>query len=350
MILAAHIQDRTKYKGNRIRLLNLVPWKYKDSNHKLKRIAKAIEGLFNYIVLLLHILIKRPAILHFQWLPFMEFCSIDNYYVALIKRVRPKQKIVMTVHNVFPHEMSPKGRKKFKNRFLKVDKYIDHYIVHVNSTKSEIMKEFGITLPRISVIPHGIFVPNYIPRKDYSANGRHIIAYGYNSPYKGTDVLLDALQLMPEVDKKTMRLTIVGKMSENYYLQLLTKAKGLNVNIIPTYIPDEQLYEMIDKVDYIALPYRKISQSGVLLLALYFKKLLLVSNLPSFVETLEGFTDDMFFEANNAESLKNLIVRHIHKKINIEKQLEAISKLNKRYSWDESAKQTFLVYEQVCTN
>jgi len=350
VILAAHVQDRSKYDGKRIDLVNLVPWKYKNSDHKLKRIAKAVEGICNYIVLLLYVLIKRPAVLHFQWFPFMEFCSVDNYYVALIKRLRPKQKIVLTVHNVFPHEMSQKGKAKYKERFVDVDKYIDHYIVHVNSSKIELEREFGVKQERVSVVPHGIFVPNYKRKRDYSNNGRNIIVYGNNSPYKGTDILLEAMQMMSEEEKKAIKLTIAGKMSDDYYQQLLTKAKGLNVEIIPSYIPDKKLYEMIDNADYIALPYRKISQSGVLLLALYFRKPLLVSNLPSFVETLEGFTDDMFFESENSKSLKSLIERHINKCVDLGRQLEAIEKLNKKYSWEESARKTSLIYEHVATN
>ena len=348
--LAVHKWDGERYEGRRLPLIRLVPAKYKNTEHIIKRLFKAVESLLNYFWLLIRIFVERPTILHFQWFPFMEFCSLDNYYVALIKILRPEQKIVLTVHNVFPHEMSPSGREKYKKRFLNMDQYIAHYIVHVDSSKQEIMNVFGVPDQRISVIPHGIFTPDYKLSCERRENGRHIIVYGYNSPYKGTDILLDALQLMPEDEKKTISLTVAGKMSDEYCSQLHAKAKGLNVKITPTYIPDQQLYEMIDKTDYIALPYRKISQSGVLLLALYFRKPLIISNLPSFVETLEGFTEDMFFESDNAESLKSLIERHINKRVDIEKQLDAIDKLNKLYSWQESARKTKLVYNQISAN
>lgn len=338
------------YLEKKLKLIHLVPKKYKSSENIGKRIVKSIECLINYLFVFVLIFKKNPSILHFQWFPFIEFCSIENYYVALIKTLRPKQKIVLTVHNVFPHEMSPSRREKYKKRFLNMDQYIDHYIVHVDSSKQEILNEFGVAQQRITVIPHGIFTPDYKPRYKSTYDGRHIIVYGYNSPYKGTDVLLDALQLMPSEEKKTISLTIAGKMSDDYYSQLQTKMKGLNVEIIPTYIPDQQLYEMIDKADYIALPYRKISQSGVLLLALYFRKPLFVSNLPSFVETLKGFTEDMFFESENAESLKDLIERHFNKVVDVEKQLEAISQLITLYSWDESARKTSMVYERISNN
>lgn len=345
--LVAHKQERDQYEGRRLPLISLVPAKYKSSEHIIKRFVKAIESLLNYFGLLISILIERPSILHFQWFPFMEFCSVDNLYVALIKFLRPKQQIVLTVHNVYPHDMSDTNKVKYRNRFIRMDKYINHYIVHVDSSKKILIDDFGISEKKIKIIPHGIFTPTYVPKSVKNKKGQHILMYGNNTPYKGTDLLLDALQELPLEIIRDVTVTIAGKTSDSYYKELKVKARDLNVVIIPTFIPDHQLYELIDVADYIALPYRDISQSGVLLLALFFKKPLLVSDLPSFKETLKGFTDDMFFESNNAHSLADLIKRHLEGKVDTEKQLKVIGDLVDLYSWEKSAQMTKLVYEEL---
>ena len=277
----------------------------------------------------------------------MEFCSMDNYYIKLIKLLKPQQRVILTIHNVYPHNMSQRGKVKYKGRFIKMDRYIDHYIVHTESSMYEVINEFGVSSKRITVIPHGIFTPNYTFQKNRNTQGRNIIMYGINSPYKGADILIDALQLLPESERSKWSVIIAGRTSSDYLTLLKSKAKGINVKFIPTFIPDQQLYEMIDMADYIALPYRAISQSGVLLLALYFKKPLLISNLPSFKETLSGFTEEMFFESENPQSLADLIKRYSNGEIDIDRQKEIISKLNEVYSWDESAKKTANVYE-IC--
>lgn len=345
--LVAHKQKSDQYEGRRLPLISLVSAKYKNSEHIIKRFVKAIESLLNYFGLLISILIERPSILHFQWFPFMEFCSVDNLYVALIKFLRPKQQIVLTVHNVYPHDMSDTNKVKYRNRFIRMDKYINHYIVHVDSSKNILIDDFGISEKKINIIPHGIFTPTYVPKSVKNKKGQHILMYGNNTPYKGTDLLLDALHELPLEIIRDVTVTIAGKTSDSYYKELKGKARDLNVVIIPTFIPDHQLYELIDVADYIALPYRDISQSGVLLLALFFKKPLLVSDLPSFKETLKGFTDDMFFESNNAHSLADLIKRHLEGRVDTEKQLKVIGDLVDFYSWEKSAQMTKLVYEEL---
>lgn len=338
--------DGLDYSGKKFEPIRLVPNKFKGSENIVKRLVKSVEVIINYILVLIYILKKSPTILHFQWFPFMEFCSLDNYYINLIKILKPKQKIILTIHNVYPHNMSQRSKEKYKGRFIKMDRHIDHYIVHTDSSMNEVINEFGVFSNRITVIPHGIFTPNYTFQKIRHSQGRNIIMYGNNSPYKGSDILIDALQLLPESEKSKWSVVIAGRTSNDYLTLLESKAKGVNVKFIPSFVPDQQLYEMIDVADYIALPYRTISQSGVLLLALYFNKPLLISNLPSFKETLSGFTDDMFFESENPQSLAELMLRYSNGEIDIDRQREIISKLNEVYSWDESAKKTANVYEK----
>ena len=345
--IVAHKQGNETYGGKCLPLIRLIPARYKNSEHIVKRFFKALESLLNYIWLLSIIIVKRPTILHFQWFPFMEFCSVDNHYVSLIKKIRHKQKIILTVHNVYPHDMSDRRKKQYRNRFIKSDRYIDNYIVHVESSKEELMNEFGIPSEKITVIPHGIFTPDYVPSKRKEHKGQHIIMYGNNTPYKGTDLLLNALQELPEDVKRGLNVTIAGRVSETYHKELQNKAHGLSVNIIPEFIPDQQLYEMIDEADFIALPYRNISQSGVLLLALYFRKPLLISDLPSFKETLKGFSEDMFFEADNVPSLAQLIERHLRGEIDTERQMEIIDGLVELYSWEKSAEKTKALYDEI---
>ena len=325
-------------------MLRLVPHRLKNSEGRIKRLAKAAEGLLNYIKLMILILAKRPDTIHFQWFPFMEFCSVDNFYVSLVKLLRPSQKIVLTVHNVYPHNMEGKEMIVYRKRFMEMKHHIDYFIVHTEASKREIEKEFGVSDSSVNVVPHGIFIPDYTPKHTFE-NGCHIIMYGNNSPYKGTDILLDAAQLLPQSIKEDLKISIVGQTSADYLATLKAKALGMNVNFNPAFIPDGKLYEMIDQADYIALPYRRISQSGVLLLALYFRKPLLLSDLPSFKETMKGFTDDMFFEAGNAQALCELIMRHLDGTIDHSDQISIINELNNAYSWTKSAQKTLEIYE-----
>lgn len=344
--IAPHSHDVGRYTGRKLHLVNLIPKRLKISNVWWKRVVKALEGVINYHVLLFYILKDKPALLHFQWFPFIEICSVDIFYIALFRFCRLSPKIVLTIHNVYPHDMTIARKESYNRRFRKMDKYIDRYIVHTKSTLQEVEQEFGIRPDRMSVVPHGIFTPQYTKKQQAASRyGKSVILYGGITPYKGADILLDAIQLLSPSQREHLHVTIAGSVSEDYLQELQNKAEGCKVDFLPYYVPNDDLYGLIAQSDYIALPYRNISQSGVLLLALYFRKPLLVSDLPSFKETLEGFTDDMFFEAGNPQALANLIIRHLNNDVDTETQMKTIEHLNTIYSWEEAARMTYSAYK-----
>lgn len=351
IVLAAHVHEKDKYNGKHLKLVSLIPSSKQKSAAKFKRIAKALESFINYTILLVYILIKRPVIIHFQWFPFLEFSPVEISYVRLLKWIRPKSKLVYTIHNVFPHStIQTAKREKYKKRFLSIDKSIDHYIVHTETTARELEQQFSIEKGRLTVVAHGIFKPNYQLRQNSVLNHeakKTIIFYGFNRRNKGADILVEATNMLPLELKKKVRVLIVGRTSDEYLQELQEKAGDADVSIRPTFVPDNELYEMIENADYIALPYREISQSGVLLLALYFRKPLLVSDLPSFRETLKGFSADMFFETENPKSMCELIERMLSGKIDIIKELSLIESLNKEYSWEKSATITLETYSRI---
>lgn len=347
IILSAHLLEEDSFHGNRLKLIRLVPLSYKSSVGKLKRMIKAIEGFVNYIVLLCYAMIKRPNVIHFQWFPFLEFSSIEIPLVKVLRWLSPQTKILYTIHNVYPHSMNHEAKRlEYKKRFMKMKLLIDHFVVHTESSANEVIGTFGIEQSKLSVIYHGIFTPKCkkLKKKQNNQGKKTIIFYGANRPNKGADILLEAMQKLPNDYKNEVRALIVGRTADGYLSELRKKAMGIDVTFDPRYVPDSELYQMIEDAEYIALPYREITQSGVLLLALYFEKPLLISNLSPFRETLKGFSEDMFFEASNAESMCNLIIRHLSGKIDIEREKEIIRSLRTEYSWENSAKKTLSIY------
>lgn len=329
------------------KLLKIVPLKWGAGKGVVKRFLRAVEVLVNYLYVLFYVTLTRPNILHIQWLPLVEFFRGEEVFLFLLKKLTPHLKIIYTAHNIYPHNLDSKGKIAYHNRFVRFDKYIDGYITHLFSARRELSEEFGVPQQKIFVAFHGIYIAeNYhSTRKSSNNNVKRIILYGIITPYKGPDILLDAIRLLPQSQRECLHITIAGATSEDYLKELQSKAEGYKVDFFPYIVPDDELHSLIAQSDYIALPYRNISQSGVLLLALYFRKPLLVADLPSFKETLQGFTDDMFFENGNPQALTDLIVRHLSHEIDVETQVKAIEHLNTIYSWEEAARMTYTAYK-----
>lgn len=335
------------YTFSYFKLLKLVPKSWVSKVTMTKRLLRVVEVLINYMLVWLYLTFNRVDVLHIQWLPFLEFSSIEKFILKFYVITCYRTKIFLTVHNVYPHGFTNTLKQKYCNRFKELDNCIAGYFVHLESCKSELVNDFGIDPQKINVAYHGIYQSSdhkelYAPKDDKL----RIIMYGYQDLYKGADILVESLKLMPSDYINKIDVKIMGKTRRELMELAKSDLSYLNISWYPTFVSDEFLYKSISEANLILLPYRAISQSGVLLLALSFKKPIATSNLPSFIETLKGYEDDWFFESNNTTSLANLIKRYVDHEINIEQQLQVIEKLNHIYSWDETAKSTIVAYKQ----
>lgn len=337
-------------------LLSLVPRKYKTSTSLIKHSVKALEGLLNYIWIILLVLFHKVNVLHLQWLPFIEVNSWELPILKIIKKFSPKTKLVLTIHNVYPHNMKDEKKSQYKVRFRKACDLIDEFIVHTNISKQDVVQEFGITVEKVNVCCHGVFVPNnVVPKYTNREGGRlHILQFGEQSYYKGTDIFVEAICGMAKEYIDKCEVHIVGGISQKYLAELQQKDPANIVSWKPYFLDESELNEEINNADLIVLPYRAISQSGVLLLSIYFGKLIVCSNLPSFVETMQGGDDskldeDLFFKSEDVTSLRSLLCKYLDRKVDEKEIHQRIENLQTLYSWESAAKSTISVYEKQKT-
>lgn len=327
-------------------LVRIVPNSMDSSRSPIKRFLRALEVIVNYFYVFIYLLINKPDVIHIQWLPFIDYNLIEKNILRAFKKTTNHLKIFLTVHNIYPHNIPNDKKGDYRRRFVVVDKYIDGYLVHLNSTRDQLAKEFCIDYNKINVAYHGVYVPDNIDKKcQHKKNGLvNFIMYGFQTKYKGADILIEAISLMPAEYRQRIHAIIVGKTDDQLYSQYAEKANSLEIEWINKFVPNDVLYSLIFNSDAILLPYREISQSGVLLLALSYHKPILTSDLPSFRETLEGYPSDYFFEANNSQALADALKRFIDGDFNAQLITEIIEGLNIKYSWANTAKATLKAY------
>lgn len=332
-------------------LLSFIPKKLQNSENVVKRMVKVGEALLNYLFIVLRLMFCRVDVLHLQWLPFMEINAWENPILALMRKVAPRTRFVLTIHNVYPHNMDDCTKKNYNTRFRKACSYIDAFIVHTKISKEDVIREFGLPEKKIAVCCHGVFVPKDISIKQTKQDAKicRVLQFGTQSYYKGTDVLVDAVCGLPENYKSKIETHIVGGINSGFLEEMKAKDKHGTIVWKPYFLGEQELYEEINNSDIIALPYRAISQSGVLLLAIYFEKNIICSDLPSFVETMRGndtkdLDDLLFFKSESADSLRQVIMRYADKSIDEEAVKRRIQHLKGLYSWESAANSTLTVY------
>ena len=342
-----------RYNVQSKRFYSLVPNKYRNSPKTVIRILKAFDTFMAYLTIIVRVIISKPDVFHLQWFPFLSLgvkgSSIDVLFIKTFRFFSPQTRLVYTIHNICPHSMKEQERKNYNPVFTNALKLFDHYVVHTFKTKEDVIHDLGLSRDKVTTIYHGIFIPNNYSFSSpvITKSKLRIIMYGNQNWYKGTDVLVDSLSNMDEAMRDRCTITICGDISKNYLEELQAKPFGHFIKWIPHFVEDGELYRLIDGSDVIVLPYRRISQSGVLLLALSTDRLIITSDLETFKETLNGLGDELFFKSEDPKDLARIIMAYINNEIDRVSVLKKLRVLRNLYSWGESAKATICLYKEL---
>ena len=161
-------------------LFSFIPKKIKNSENLFKRLIKVLEVLLNYMVICSCLYRKKPEVLHVQWLPLLEFVGWEIYIFKYFQKKSPSTKYVLTIHNIYPHNMSDRAKISYNNRFRKISKMFDAFIVHTQNSKVEAVKDFALNDSNVYVCCHGVFEPHnvMIKTKKYIKENINILQCG----------------------------------------------------------------------------------------------------------------------------------------------------------------------------
>ena len=264
------------------------------------------------------------------------------------------KKLVMTVHNVLPHEPAP-GDMDLYGRFYKA---CDFLIVHNDASKKELQDKFGISDEKIAVIPRGLYT-TYDTQHSISGGTharKNFVCFGRIRPYKGVDILLRAISLMDPGDRAKCRFIIKGeqypKLDPTDYPALI-REYGIEdcVEFSSSRVPEDEIPELIGSADYLIFPYRKIYGSGVLLMAYTYQIPVVASDVPTFIEGTDNGKAGILFRSEDAAALRDAIIEALDK---TPEELEAYRSairgiVNERHNWKTTARQTAAAYRRILT-
>ncbi len=284
----------------------------------------------------------KTDIIHAQWWSF----PLAPVYITIlgINKLRGK-KIVLTIHNVLPHE------KSFLKIFLNKSVYFlgDEFIVHTKQNKEDLAKI--IKTKKIHVIPHGlVHTPLKGMSKEQAREGLKIcetdkvlLCFGHIRDYKGLDVAIRALSLIKD---PSVKLIIAGRCWEDWskYEQLIEQLDLKERVILKVgFIPTDQIEPVFRASDLVLLPYKHFnSQSGVGALVLPFEIPLIVARtggLPEYVKR-----EDCVIEPNHHEELAAKIQNILLNKELYEQLKKDILTQKAELSWEAIAEKTVTVY------
>ncbi len=266
-------------------------------------------------------------------------------------------KVVITAHDV--ESFDPSWIQKTLR--LIIYKLASSVIAHNQISARELNVAVNVPVNKINVIPHGNYLgfDNQNVGRDESRDRLGmmpsdfvVMFFGQIKEVKGLDILIKSLALIEAGVRENVVLFIAGKVwkdSFGRYQQLINEL-GLekNVKVDIRYIPDPEVLYYYRAADVMALPYKKIYQSGVVLMAMSFGTPVLVSDIPGMVEVVTDDETGIVFRSESAEDLAKKIEEAIMHKDKLPRYAEsALSLMKNKYNWSGIAEKTRDVYVRV---
>ncbi|ODS30601.1 MAG: hypothetical protein SCARUB_04282 [Candidatus Scalindua rubra] len=264
-------------------------------------------------------------------------------------------KIVVTVHDV--ENLASGMNYQFA---YKIYNKCDKIIVHNEVSRKELVNYLNMKTQNIRKIPHGNYIrfvntkiQKNISRRKISLSEKDItiLFFGQIKKAKGLDLLLRSLSIVKE-DFPTVKLLIAGKVWKDDFnqYQKTIKTLGIKENVIQhiKYIPDKCVKYYFSSADLVVLPYRKIYQSGVLLMAMSYKKPVLVSDIDGMTEIIQNNVNGFLFRNGDSNHLAKRIIEILSnpQKSQIVSQT-GYETVEKFYDWKTIGYKTSSVYKEI---
>jgi glycosyltransferase involved in cell wall biosynthesis len=247
----------------------------------------------------------RPDVIHVQWLRM-------NVEVHMVPKIRGLGiPVVITAHNVLPHERKP-GDVTFQRRYYES---ADRVIAHEQYAREDLIRVLGISADRIDVVPPSMSEAP-VPISDRASarcrlgldpDATTFLWFGGVRQYKGQNTLLRAFE-SAVISGCGGQLVLGGWGRRHSVRALRANIDGLQPEARhrvhlrlgeDTPLPQTTVDDLFLSCDCVVLPYKAISHSSVLFQAFQYERPVLASSVGGFRQVVENEVNGRLVEADD---------------------------------------------------
>ena len=311
----------------------------------LRLFLKSIEHVFDLFRLIVRIATERPDAVHFQWSAF----PIAD--LVAFRIIRCFSRVILTVHDSEPFNGDPSSRFQLLG-YSTLVRSADAVIVHTTKAKLR-LEQRGVSPGRVAVIAHGILGGAVATVRDRVADKSdqkiRVLLLGRLKPYKGVDVLVEALGRVPVRLREQIEALVVGEpFFDLSKIEQRASSLGLTncLRLEPRRVSDEEVESLVDSADVLVFPYLQIDASGVLFMALNHRKPIIASRVGAFEEIVVENGNGILVAPGDVDSLAQALTQIVADARTLIDIKVAATRIDlDRFSWDTIAARTIEVYE-----
>lgn len=279
--------------------------------------------------------LKPDLIICKFWLPLM-----GPALATVIRIAKTKNALAVSIlDNVVPHEKRP-GDKLFTRYFLNC---IDRFI-YMSEQVGRDLDAFHTGKPN-QLIPHPIY-DNYgqavskeeaVSHLKLDPDCQYVLFFGFIREYKGLDLLLDAIALLPPVLGK-LRFIIAGEFYTDSapYLARIEEL-GIREKLIlhTRFISNEEVRYYFCAADLVVQPYKSATQSGIAQIAIHFNRPTIVTRVGGLHEIIEDGRTGFVVGVDPKEIVEAMVA--FFSMTDHSAFTAALEETKKKYSWEKMA-------------
>ncbi len=291
-------------------------------------------------------------IAHFH---FFHVGPLEFFNVVLARALL--MRVVITAHDVeaFKEGLSVK-------KFVHWAYGLAHAVIaHNQVSKNELLSHVGVQESLVHIIKHGNHA-EYIRQDVTREQARHrlgidddvfsLVFFGQIKEVKGVDILLRAMPMVRAKIGSRLRLVIAGKVWKDDFSKYQRLIDDLDlkdcIDLHIRYIPDDELPYFYAAADLMSLPYKRIYQSGVVLMAMSFGRPVLVSDIPGMTEVVTHGLTGLVFRSEDPSDMAEKIINAYEDPLRLQSIAENGRKLmDTDYAWSRIGKVTADVYRNI---
>lgn len=271
----------------------------------------------------------------------------DIFLLTRLLHVR----LIWSVHNLITHDAVQPDADIQISRFTA--RYAHKLIAYGEEAKKQIIQTFRCPEDKIAIIQHGNYLQNY-PNTISPKEAREILHIseekkvylflGGMSQYKGVSDLIKAF--IPFSQKNDL-LLVAGNCKNHALKQeiknLCQAQTAIQLKI--DFIPDHDLQIYFNAADWVVLPFKKNLTSGSLILAMGFKKGLILSDSGLNREYADAAGTVYITQPVTPESIQLAL----EKSRQVDANMAGVNNWNKvqQFNWNEIAKKTITTYIEI---
>jgi glycosyltransferase involved in cell wall biosynthesis len=213
-----------------------------------------------------------------------------------------RPRVVVLAHNVLPHEPHPGAGALVRALLSRADDVVVH-----SPEQADLARRHGASVVTALELPPHLPGGDPAPRVAHDGPPR-LLALGLVRPYKGTDLLVRAVQQVPGV-----RLTVAGELwgeAGARVRALASEPAGTGrVDLRERYVAGPLLAALLADHDVLALPYRTATASQNALLGHAHGLPVLASRVGTFGQDVRDGVDGLLVEPGDLDDLVGALRR-----------------------------------------